>query len=805
MKKLHTHLCSWGLILGLALSTAQAQDCFYTTVSQASAPTVQNVCVDFQVHNFVDLSSIQFSVSWDETVLAYNNVVDVDLPGNGVFQFGTSLINDGILTFFWVDPERGWDLPDRYQVFSVCFTIIGANGTNSSVAITSEATNVEAYDSNLDLVDFNTLPGGVTVGTTPPPASLRLQSCESNPNCLNDFVTVVEGGVDPLTFTWAGPSGFNSNDSDLKGVIGGLYSLTITDNSNLTIDTTFLIGTLNPSIDAVEVTDIKCSGFNNGAVNITVSGGVPPYEYQWSNGSVFEDISSLPPADYSVTVTDQNGCFATGTYTVSSNDPIELVSIDIDCVTEDGNDGFVTVEVTGGSGNYSFDWSFGPSTSTGVVGNLSPGDYFVSVTDEFNCPYAVIPFGISNGIIGTQNDTICEGSSTTLNIDAPQGESFVWTPATDLDCTDCPAPVATPETDITYYVAVTDSTGCTDRDSVSVSIRTGCMWPGDTDLSKDVNHFDLLNIGLGAGRTGLERPGASIEWVAQVALDWAATTPQSNVNFKNLDTDGDGTIGLADTNAIARNWGEMHNLTGSGSSTGLLGGPPFSIAAADTLLGNQSVSLPITFGDPSNVITGLYGLAFSISYDPNLVEAGSVRAELRDSWMGVASENLVMMQRNFPAEGRIDIAITAMDGNNRSGLGGIALLHLDLKPVTEPQTLVLTPSDPRIITNEEVGVAVSLQSKTITIVDRISGLVSPALAQQVRLFPNPSSGTVYLDAAGLEVEAIQLYDWTGRLLATPAVPQRGRALALPEQLSGTYLVRIQTTAGLISKRLVLLR
>ncbi len=332
------------------------------------------------------------------------------------------------------------------------------------------------------------------------------------------------------------------------------------------------------------------------------------------------------------------------------------------------------------------------------------------------------------------------------------------------------------------------------------------MWPGDTDLSNDVDHFDLLNIGLGAGRTGLDRTNPTIDWVAQVARDWSATTPQSDVNFKHIDTNGDGTISVEDTSAISLNWGEMHNLTDpGGSQQALLGGPAFTISSADTLLGNQSVSLPIVFGDNSNVIMAVYGMAFSISYDPSLVDAGSVRAELRDSWLGVASENLVMMQRNFPAEGRIDIAISAMDGNNRSGFGQVALLHFDIPAVSQPETLVLTPSEPRFITNQEETVAVSMQSKTIIIVDMISGLASPELADQVRLFPNPTSGALYLDAAGLAVENIQLYDWSGRQVANLPVPTTGRNLALPANLEGTYLMRIQTEAGLISKRLVLLR
>jgi hypothetical protein len=69
-----------------------------------------------------------------------------------------------------------------------------------------------------------------------------------------------------------------------------------------------------------------------------------------------------------------------------------------------------------------------------------------------------------------------------------------------------------------------------------------CVWPGDADNNNAVNHYDLLFIGMAYGETGHTRLGATSDWVGQDAIDWDVSSPTRKVNFKNADTNGDGTI-----------------------------------------------------------------------------------------------------------------------------------------------------------------------------------------------------------------------------------------------------------------------
>ncbi len=813
MKKLHTRLFMALLVWISFMPNSFSQNCFYATADSKNASNGSQTCVDISVHGFEDISSFQFSLFFNKDVLTYSHAENVNLPIPLAAQFGTPLIDFGILTFFWLDTTEGHELPDRTVAFSTCFDVIGAPGDTSVIQFTSDATDIEVYDSDLNLLPFHGIPGMVVVDG-PSVELIALDVCEENDNCSTVVDLVVEGGVDPLTYSWVGPNGFTSSDKDLIGVLSGGYDLTVSDMNGLSATASYTFGDLVPEIVDTVITNVDCSGFNNGAVNLTIQGGTAPVEFIWSNGSTFEDISGVMPGDYTITVTDAGGCEIIQTFTILGNDPIELVSVSVSCETDAGNDGFITLEVMGGSGNYSFDWSFGGSTSTGVFGNLPAGDYEVSVTDEFNCPYIIVPFGISAGISSAADVSVCVGESVSLNVNAPKGETFSWSPATFLSCTDCPNPTATPDSDIEYYISVVDSSGCMDFDTMMVTVADGCMWPGDTDLSKEVSHYDLLNIGLGAGEMGPARMGASIAWNPQLAMDWTNATPISMVNFKYVDSNGDGTIDLTDTIAIADNWGEMHNFTDDNpdkkfedeeeSIAAFGGGLAFTINAPDSIPQNTSVSWPIELGTDSNPAEDVYGLAFSIYYDPTIVVIGSAEVELKDSWLGTLGADLVMMQRTDITAGRIDVAITGMDGMNRSGFGQIALLNLEVQGVSVSAVLNLRIDDEKVITNVEQEVIVGASSTMVTVVDLTASVYSLELNAPFDVFPNPAKDVVYIDPGEANIESVELFDITGRQRNLLKVSVDQKTLFVPEGMSGSFILRVRTDRGLFVRRLVLI-
>jgi hypothetical protein len=127
------------------------------------------------------------------------------------------------------------------------------------------------------------------------------------------------------------------------------------------------------SISAYNAFNISCNGYTDGAIFLSVSGGIGNYTYLWSNGSGTKDITGIGAGLYSVNITDQNGC----TIGVSATlvEPVPMVAsynaIDPSC--NGMTDGSITLLPGGGLSPYIYNWSNGATTSSNL--NLAAGSY----------------------------------------------------------------------------------------------------------------------------------------------------------------------------------------------------------------------------------------------------------------------------------------------------------------------------------------------------------------------------------------------------------------------------------------------
>lgn len=124
--------------------------------------------------------------------------------------------------------------------------------------------------------------------------------------CAGAFSSQVQTNSLPYTetLTYVNMGTTVNNDSTL---CPGDYQYQVTDDAGCTFDFDFTIE--SPSFPQVSLTQITpANGGNNGAVDILVSGGVSPYSFEWSNGSINEDLSNVAAGTYSVSVTGANEC-----------------------------------------------------------------------------------------------------------------------------------------------------------------------------------------------------------------------------------------------------------------------------------------------------------------------------------------------------------------------------------------------------------------------------------------------------------------------------------------------------------------
>ena len=114
----------------------------------------------------------------------------------------------------------------------------------------------------------------------------------------------------------------------------------------------------SPITSQVILVNPSC-GQNNGAVNLTVSGGNNPYTFAWSNGETTEDLTNLSAGQYAVTVTDSVGCSSQFTYNVSNIGGPQISGTVTNLICNGQNNGAIDITVNGGSQPFQYSWNNG--------------------------------------------------------------------------------------------------------------------------------------------------------------------------------------------------------------------------------------------------------------------------------------------------------------------------------------------------------------------------------------------------------------------------------------------------------------
>ena len=399
------------------------------------------------------------------------------------------------------------------------------NDLGDTISTTSEVNNIAAGTYFIHAYDDNNCSNILSVtiqNATGPTISLDTivdVQCNGFDNG-SIFVSVV-GDANPFNFVWDGsvaPDPAHQSSEDFIDWFSGTYSVVVTDTNGCSDSLIGLIIDQPTTLSASIVdNDIICSGDSTGSIDLTVSGGTSPYNFDWSTGgfpiSSIEDPLGLGAGIYDLIVTDSNNCIVSAQATINEPDSLLLAGSSINSTCGNAN-GEVSVSVSGGTIalDYSYSWfdiSGGYPGSlvgtTATTNSLSAGAYQVLVSDDNGCSDSlVVSLSDDNGptLTYVATNILCFGSSNgsiDLSVSGANPFNYNWVgpptftnPATeDISSLDAG----------TYTVIVTDDNGCISTEVIDLDGPSGAIQVNSsiTDLSCFNNSSGEININIVGG------------------------------------------------------------------------------------------------------------------------------------------------------------------------------------------------------------------------------------------------------------------------------------------------------------------
>jgi gliding motility-associated-like protein len=343
---------------------------FWNTTPPSSGPQISNLsggnytvtviddanCRTIETYQVASVPPIQIAPIIEEPVCVGD--------GNGSIQVSASGGNGGF--------SYAWQGPSNFS----------SNNANIN--------NLMAGTYNLTVTDANNCTQTASVTITEPSTALAISNIVPTPvNMGNDGALnlSVNGGAQPYNYSWSGPNNFSSTNEDLTGLnLGGEYCVTVTDARGCTVSNCATVENVL-RINGSLITD-ACFDENNGAITLSVIGGVPPYNYNWNpGGATAPSLNNISSGNYSVTITDSDSPVntITSTFVVGSSAAITVNPSVIPVQDDPGNtNGSIMLNAGGGTPPLSYSWS-GPNdfaASTANISNIGTGTYCITITDS---------------------------------------------------------------------------------------------------------------------------------------------------------------------------------------------------------------------------------------------------------------------------------------------------------------------------------------------------------------------------------------------------------------------------------------
>lgn len=459
-----------------------------------------------------EITSSDFIILNDPGSFELNSIdVDDEFCNNGTGSIDIDVQNGTEpITYNWSNGETTQDLNDLSQGTYTCIAV-DANGCELNISAT-------VYNQNGDLALSNT--------------NITDETCGD----FNGSIDItIEGSNMPFNYLWNN----GSTTEDLTNIEGGNYSCIITDDAGCEIYVNATVEDLSGNFAIInsEITDEYCEN-QTGAINISVSGGQTPYNYNWSNGATTEDLFDLSAGTFDITITDNIGCETSSSYTIDNiSSTLEISDVVITDEICGNGQGAIDITYSGANGNAYFNWSNGETTED--ISSLLSGDFNVIITDDFGCSITETYFvdnvtgdlTVSDIIV---TDETCGNDNGIIDITVSGGATpyiFNWSNgSTDEDLTNVD--------EGNYSCLITDANGCMFTISATVENITNGTTVDlveiiDDECGSSIGSINITPTGGNAPYTFFWNNGSTNEDLTNVAAGnyYVIVTDNSNCEF----------------------------------------------------------------------------------------------------------------------------------------------------------------------------------------------------------------------------------------------------------------------------------
>ncbi|MBI5217972.1 MAG: choice-of-anchor J domain-containing protein [Bacteroidia bacterium] len=312
-------------------------------------------------------------------------------------------------------------------------------------------------------------------------------TCNGNNDGTIDLL--INGGTTPYTIVWSN----GATVQNLTGLAPDTYDVTVSDSYGCSATNTYTIAE-PAAIDITYTVTTPGCGASDGAIDITVTGGTTPYDFEWSTSVITEDLINVPAGIYSVSITDANNCTYNNTIILNNQNAPVISNVTVTQILCNGDTtGAINITVSGGTPSYTFNWS--NSDNTEDVINLAAGIYSLTITDAANCE-AFLDTAVTqpDAIVLTLSGTspVCnggaDGSATVAITGGISPFDVLWsTSETTETITGLNAGM--------YTINITDNNGCIAQDSIEITdpaaitlfiTETNVLCNGDSTGSADM-------------------------------------------------------------------------------------------------------------------------------------------------------------------------------------------------------------------------------------------------------------------------------------------------------------------------------